>query len=643
MVGAERRPQVRRRREDAPRHRIEPVELPRDAVFEIPRERRVGRPHHREHPPVAVPPQRPRLLQPADDLDGVARVPARRPVDPAPQLRQRAVQPPPAEHRRDQLPRLRLGEGPQRQPRHPGGGVGDVRQELERGDLQGVRRLGVRVGRRGRHDEEHRLARDAAGEADEQRPHRGVRAVGVVDEQDGRLAGGRGPHEGVLQRRLEPAPAGRHQVRRQRLAERLAQRRDEGDQRIAPLAEGLLEVAGAVRPLVLGEQRELGPEVGEALHRGVVGDVVPGAVAAAGEDEGAAGAHRLAQLVREAGPPPARGGVDDHDAAEPERGPLDRRQHLLALVLPPHVARHGQPRGAVRPAEDERPRPPLGDPAQIGRHRRRRLVPVDGLALHRPEQDLGQRAGHVGVDLPRVARGPAAVRVEDLAGPPAPERPPPHEGLVERRSERVQVRPPVDLVDAHPPRLQRQVGEGAEDDAVVQVRVQAPDARHAEVEELDAALVDDDVGRLDVPVEDAPVVRLGERLAELHAPPRDGPRARDVTPLDHRLQRLAGAVLEGEEDRRAVDAGVDEPDDGGVAELGQGGRLVPHPQQVRGARVAGRRRAPGDLRLEDLQRHGIPRVLRVARREDDGLGAPADHLPEEESATDEVAPAGPFP
>ena len=105
--------------------------------------------------------------------------------------------------------------------------------------------------------------------------------------------------------------------------------------------------------------------------------------------------------------------------------------------------------------------------------------------------------------------------------------------------------------------------------------------REAEVEDLQAAVgADDDVGRLEIPVHDAVLMRRLDRVAQLSAPiERFVPGYQAVR--EARGQRLALDVLH--HDERAVGV-LDDVEDGGDARMRESGRRSGLADNV-GARV----------------------------------------------------------
>ncbi len=167
--------------------------------------------------------------------------------------------------------------------------------------------------------------------------------------------------------------------------------------------------------------------------------------------------------------------------------------------------------------------------------------------------------------------------------------------------------------------LGRHVLRRAGDDAGLgQTRV-VGGAGEAEVDELDAldAVLQQDVRRLDVAVDQPDRVRRLEPPGRLHADPDDLLDGQRAGPVDPVLERLAGDVLHDEvrQPARGVD-GVD-GDDVVVTDRRGGLALAGEPAAGRGAR--------GQLGGEDLDRHE-PIQRRVERLEDHTHPAAADDV-----------------
>ncbi len=247
----------------------------------------------------------------------------------------------------------------------------------------------------------------------------------------------------------------------------------------------------------------------------------------------------------------------------------------------------------------------------VGRQLARRLVPPVLLLLQRLGHDRVQIAAERAVNRAQPARvlladdanGLRDSLVSEIVGQP------PTQKLVEHHPQGVDVGPRVELLRVPRHLLGAHVGHGADELADV-----GPDRRHldvgvrrpghAEVEDLRlAVLVDQDVVRLEVPVNDALEVRV------LHG----------VAHLDEEFQTLMGAEalglrvvqqrpaldeLHGEVGLRALPvverARVVHLGDVGVPQTAQDLRLVLEATQ---------RRARDEAATQDLQRHQPVRVI----------------------------------
>ena len=210
------------------------------------------------------------------------------------------------------------------------------------------------------------------------------------------------------------------------------------------------------------------------------------------------------------------------------------------------------------------------------------------------------------------------------AGLPARTGLTPARRLVEDEPERVEV---AALVDALARRLLRgHVGERAHDVARARERLVAGEVGDAEVGQLGRAVGraravgDHHVLRLDVAVDDAALVGVLERVGEREPDPQHVAVGDLAGGLELR-QRAAAHELGDEEARAVLLAGVEDGDDPGVVEAGDGVGLAAG--AVVGAAVGGDR----------LDRHGAPEAL-VARLVDRAEAARAD------ARTQSVAPQG---
>ncbi len=193
-------------------------------------------------------------------------------------------------------------------------------------------------------------------------------------------------------------------------------------------------------------------------------------------------------------------------------------------------------------------------------------------------------------------------------------RRPPGDAFVEQTAEGVEVGAAVELLAAD--LLGRRVVDGAERAGTAgRGRLLAEPPRQAEVREVAvAAPVDQHVGRLDVPVDEPPLVRRVERVGELLD---DEERARRLEWPARELLLQIRAVHEPHRDVEPAGdlAGVVDRDDRRVVERGGEARLAQ--EALAEAHV------PGELGREELERDGAVE-REVARAIDDAHSTAAE-------------------
>ena len=148
------------------------------------------------------------------------------------------------------------------------------------------------------------------------------------------------------------------------------------------------------------------------------------------------------------------------------------------------------------------------------------------------------------------------------------------------------------------------------------------DAGDAEVEQLERPvhLVDHDVGRLDVAVDDARLVRVGEAVAQLLGELQLADDAQRHAGADHLGERVPLDVLHGDEGLLVVNTDVEDHHDVRVSKAGDGSRFAGEPLAQIVVVLA--QQLDGDLALE----RRIPREVEGAHP------APADSADDFEAA-----------
>ena len=265
-----------------------------------------------------------------------------------------------------------------------------------------------------------------------------------------------------------------------------------------------------------------------------------------------------------------RRGGGDHRHDRDDRQPAAHPQRQPAAGAVGQRAQHGGRLAgrAARAVELARERL-----LEVGLQAQRVRVALAQVLVRHPVEDRRQARGDLGAALGDVGQVLADVlhRHGDLVL--AVEGDVAREHLVEHDAERVDVRLAVDVVAER--LLGRDVVRGAEHAALGGQAAVVHRAGDAEVGDLGRALlVDEDVLRLDVAVDDAAPVRGAERAGDLD---RVGDRLVDrqaPEPADPVLERLALDVLEDDVGAPVLLARVDHADDVRVRELRDGARLA---------------------------------------------------------------------
>jgi len=211
-----------------------------------------------------------------------------------------------------------------------------------------------------------------------------------------------------------------------------------------------------------------------------------------------------------------------------------------------------------------------------------------------------QRRGNVRAELPWRRRVVLAHLADDLAGVRPAERRPAAEEAVQRGGEAVHVGAAVGPVGAAGGLLGAHVRRRARHDAALRRRVLVRQGEAEIDEHRPAALGEDDVRRLEVAVDDAACVGVGEGVGHLggHARGLGRARRRGLRPLG---QAGTGEQFGHDEAVRAGDGHVVDGDDAGVAQLREGAGLAQQLVGVGGAGAGGLdRHAPAEPPVERL-------------------------------------------
>jgi hypothetical protein len=331
-----------------------------------------------------------------------------------------------------------------------------------------------------------------------------------------------------------------------------------------------------------------------------------------------------------------------------QRQPADEQRRRADRL--PGVPGHPAARAQQRARRTRADRQLLAHAAQVlGQLERARIAPL-ALALQGLLQHHHQVARQVVPEAARVGQRVVEDALVHALGARVLERPAQRQALVQHHAQRVDVRAPVELAGARGELLGRHVGRRSRVESRRRQRGQlrVALARQAEVQDHRlAAGRDHQVGRLDVAVDDAGLVRGVQRarraLDELHAAQqrpaargaggalgrvgrggRADPGLRVVARArrrDRLRQRLALDEAHRDEERAVRGPDLVHGADPGVVELGGQLGLAPQPRlRAAAQRAADPRRAGVE---EHLERHLAPQA-RVEREVDDTLAALAE-------------------
>jgi hypothetical protein len=354
----------------------------------------------------------------------------------------------------------------------------------------------------------------------------------------------------------------------------------------------------------LGQQQPA--ERPEALvHRAVL-HVASVLVGLAGHEPAASTRHHRTQLVDQRGLAHPRRAGDQHCPAPPGPRILERLLQRGHLGIP-----------ADQPGRREQPQPDVVLAHAYGGVRRGpqllevvqqalgRLVTAVGLLLQQVHDDLGQRRWHRGVHRGRGRRHPRHVVVGQPQWVAGAERRRPGRQLVQRRAQRVQVGALVDGPAGAAGLLRGQVRQRAHDLGVMgELRADLGQRRgQPEADQARGAVRrDHDVGRGDVPVQDAPAVHPRDRLRHRR------PEPDEEVGLDGGGQTgQVGAARVGQRDRPRVARFVQELRDAGNPPYPlQHRQFVPQPaRRVRSQQLLADHGAPGEKQPGDPRTAGL--------------------------------------
>ncbi len=522
--------------------------------------RHVPRPHAER----AVEGDEPAVGERAEELADEERVAERLLEDDAGELA--ALRPRAPERVRHEL--RHVVERERREPdlRRPGAVPGELR-EGERERVRG-RDLVVAVGP----DQEQPAALRIGDEEPDQAERRRVDPLEVVEEDDERLIHGEDADEAVEREREAVLRLGGGQRgHRLRGADHQRDLGDEIDEDLADPSQRREEPRLPARQHVGGLREDLPHEVAERVRDGLVGRAAAALVELPRDEEAAPRGHAALHLADERRLADAR--VADHQR-ELCHAPVRARERRLELrdlnLAAVELLRELEKLDAVGEARRQIGDDAVADQAppagvEVGDDAVRALVTVLRVLGHQLCHDGGERARDARARLMQRLRDDGDVRVHQLDGHVLREGQAPGEQLVEHDAERVEVGAVIDAAVHAPRLLGRDVGQRPLQPvrAPRHQRLAREHRGDREVDEprLPRPLVEDDVLRLDVLVNHAAAVDLGERPGEAHGDveeigQREGPVRLHVL-LERGVARVlqderhpAGAVLDQVEDPR---------------------------------------------------------------------------------------------
>ncbi len=426
---------------------------------------------------------------------------------------------------------------------------------------------------------------------------RRIQPLQVVEEQRQRVLRPREDAEEAPENHLEPVlRVLRRHVRDRRLcSDHQLQLGDEVDDELTVRAQRLAQGGPPPAELRLAPAQQRADQAPEGLGQRGIRDVALVLVELAGGEQAARRDEHLVQLVDHRGLADPGIAGDEHQLRRAiGHDPVEGREQRVDLALAA-VERLGdqQPVRHVLRAQRERVDAAVCLPfrpaaTEVGRDARGGLVAILGGLGQKPHHDRRERPWDAVGPLARRRRLPGDVAMDPLHRIGGDEGRRPRQHLVEGDAQRVEVAAGIDRAVHAAGLLRRHVGERPGDHlgrlgGLALARQPRGDAE-ADQPYGAGRGVDQDVGRLDVLVDEAPLVEPAQRVRQADG---DAQERRDLPgPPQEPRQRLAAGVLEHERQLPAVTPQPQGPGrEGGV-------QLVPQRMGVLQPRQA-RRRGPG--------------------------------------------------
>ncbi len=237
--------------------------------------------------------------------------------------------------------------------------------------------------------------------------------------------------------------------------------------------------------------------------------------------------HHRPQLIDQRRLTHPRRAADQHPPAPARRRVIERRLQRRHLVIAAHQPRRRQqPQRNITLADPQptrrRARADVPQPLQVIDHAVSGLVPVVRFLLQQMHDDRRQRPRHGRVHLRGRHRHSRQVIMDEPQRAPGTERRRPRRQLIQRRAQRVQVRPLIHCPAGSPGLLRRQIrqrphGLGVMGELRADLRQRG---RQREVHQARVTVPGEhDVRRSEVPVHHPPAVHPRHRRRQLHRKP----------------------------------------------------------------------------------------------------------------------------